>query len=211
VPTSEHDPSDTLRPATPAGYEPPRQFRYSLVALLGLVAVLLPVAAVVFGGVLWYAQGAALGSVFPVEETATSVTVTLTPGAAVACVGAVVAVTVAHELVHGLVYRWYGYRVSYGVAPQLGAFYAATFHQFQRRDHNVVAGIAPLVVLDTLLLPLLFAPVPLVALAAFVALLFNTAGAAGDLYLVAALLRTPSGSLMYDSDIRHSYLFSPES
>ncbi|WP_137684693.1 DUF3267 domain-containing protein [Haloarcula mannanilytica] len=212
MPTSAHDPADTLRPATPAGYQSPQPFRYSLLVLLGLVAVLLPVAAVVFGGLLWYAQGTALDAVFSVEETATSITFTLGSGlVAVACVGAIVAVTILHELVHGLVYRWFGYRVSYGVAPQLGAFYAATFHQFQERNHNIIVGIAPLVVLDALLLPLLFAPVPLLAFAAFVALLFNTAGAAGDLYLVVTLLRTPAGSLMYDSDIRHSYLFAPES
>jgi len=211
MPTSEYEPAETLRPAAPAGYQPPQPFRYSLAVLLGLVIMLVPVAAVVFGGLLWYAQGSALDAVFSVEETATSVTVTLTSGlVAVACVGAVVVVTVLHELVHGLVYRWYGYRVSYGVAPQLGAFYAATFHQFQARNHNLIVGIAPLVLLNGLLLPVLFVPVPLLAFAAFLALLFNTAGAAGDLYLVATLLRTPAGSLMYDSDIRHSYIFYPE-
>ncbi|EMA05555.1 Putative zincin peptidase [Haloarcula vallismortis] len=211
MPTSEYAPTDTLQPATPVGYQPPQPFRYSLVVLLGLVVVLLPVAAVVFGWLLWYAQGPALDAVFSVDETATSVTFTFASGlVAVACVGAIGIVTVLHELVHGLVYRWYGYRVSYGVAPQLGAFYAATFHQFQARNHNLIVGIAPVVALNAVLLPVLFVPSPLVAFAAFVALLFNTAGAAGDLYLVAMLLRTPAGSLMYDSDIRHSYIFYPE-
>jgi len=97
---------------------------------------------------------------------------------------------VLHELTHGLVYRYLGYQVSYGVAPQLGAFYAAAFHQFQQRSDNLVVGIAPLVVLNVLLLPLLFVPIPLLAFAAFIALLFNTAGAAGDLYLVAVLPKT---------------------
>lgn len=212
MPSSDHDPADTLLPATPAGYQSPQPFQYSLVVLLGLVMVLLPVATVVFGGLLWGAQGTALDAVFSIEETATEITFTLTSGlVAVTFVGAIVAVTVLHELVHGLVYHWLGYDVSYGVAPQLGAFYAAAFHQFQQRSHNIIVGIAPLVVLDAVLLPMLFIPIPQLAFAAFLALLFNTAGAAGDLYLVATLLRTPAGSLMYDSDIRHSYVFYPES
>jgi hypothetical protein len=212
MPTSEYDPPDTLRPATPAGYEEPRPFRYSLIALIGIVAVLVPIAAVGFGVVLWYAQGTALETIFQFEETATSISFTVRSGSvAVAFVGAIVVITVLHELTHGLVYRSLGYEVSYGIAPQLGAFYAATFHQFQQRKDNLLVGLAPLVVLNVLLLPLLFVPIPLLAFAAFVALLFNTAGAAGDLYLVAVLLRAPSGSLMYDSDIRHSYIFTPES
>jgi hypothetical protein len=90
------------------------------------------------------------------------------------------------------------------VSPRLGALYAGTFHQFRKRNHTTIVGIAPLAVLDLLPLRLLFVPVPLLAFAAFVALLFNTAGAAGDLYLVATLLRTPAGSLMSERifDIR---------
>ena len=42
-----------------------------------------------------------------------------------------------------------------------------------------------------------------------VAVLF-AAGAAGDLYLAAALLRMPADALMYDSDARHCYVFYPE-
>lgn len=119
-----------------------------------------------------------------------------------------VAITILHELVHGLVYRARGYRVSYGFVLQLGAFYAAS-HQFQDREDDLVAAAAPLVVLDLLPVPLLFVPIPAVALAAFVALLFDTAGAAGDLYLVVRLLRMPDGTLLYDSDARHSYVFYP--
>jgi hypothetical protein len=211
MPTSDYTPADTLRPATPAGYQSPRPFRYPPLVILGLVSVLVPVAAVVFGGILWYAQGTALDAVFSVDETATGITFTLASGlVAVTCIGTIVAATVLHELVHGLAYRWFGYDVSYGVAPQLGAFYVAAFHQFQERTHNIIVGIAPLVVLDALLLPVLFVPLPILAFAAFLALLFNTAGAAGDLYSVATLLRTPAGSLTYDSDIRHSYIFCPE-
>ena len=40
--------------------------------------------------------------------------------------------------------------------------------------------------------------------------MFNTAGAAGDLYLVAKLLAMTEGSLLYDSDIRHMCVFYPD-
>jgi hypothetical protein len=212
MPTSEYAPSDTLSPATPVGYQDALQFRYSLIVLIGIVSVLIPVAVAGFGAVLWYAQGTALETIFRFEETATSISFTVQSGSvAVAFVGAIAVITVLHELTHGLVYRRLGYQVSYGVAPQLGAFYAAAFHQFQQRKDNLLVGLAPLVVLNLVLMPLLFVPQPLLAFAAFVALLFNTAGAAGDLYFIAVLLRAPSGTLMYDSDIRHSYIFHPES
>lgn len=211
MPTSEYEPADTLVPATPAGYRDPVPFSYSLPVLLAVVLVVTPVAAAGFGGVLWYAQGPELDALFAVEETATSISFSIESGrVAVAVVGAIAGVTVLHELVHGAVYRRLGYRVSYGVAPQLGAFYAATFHQFQRRNHNLVVGLAPLVALNAVLLPLLFVPIPLVAFGAFIALVFNTAGAAGDLYLAISLLRMPADALMYDSDARHCYVFYPE-
>jgi hypothetical protein len=211
VPTSEYDPSDTLTPAPPEGYANPTTLRYPLSILLGIVLVVTPIATLLFGRVLWFAQGpAALGAVFEFRETATSVGVTVRSSVvAVAFVGATVVVTILHELLHGLVYEMRGYRVSYGVAPQLGAFYAAAFHQFQRRDDNIVVGIAPLLVIDLLLVPILFVPNPALAFAAFVGLVFNTAGAAGDLYLVARLLRMPPNALLYDSDARHSYVYYP--
>ncbi|MBV0924800.1 DUF3267 domain-containing protein [Halomicroarcula limicola] len=212
MPSSEFDPADTLRPATPDGYQEPRSFRYPFVVLLGLVLVIVPVSALLFGSLLWYAQGSALEAVFAFEETATSISLTVSSGAVLlASVGAVGLVTILHELVHGLVYRYFDYTVSYGVAPQLGAFYAAAFHQYQARNHNIVVGIAPLVVLTLIFCPLLFVPQPVVAVAACIALVFNTAGAAGDVYLVTRLLRLPAGSLLYDSDIRHSYIYYPES
>lgn len=213
MPTSEYGPSATLTPEAPAGYATPTEFRYSLPVLLGIVLVVLPMAALVFGSVLWYAQGPeVLDTIFEFEETPTSITFTIRSSVvAIAFVGSIAAVTVLHELVHGEVYRFLGYRVSYGFAPQLGAFYACPFHQFQKRNDNLLVGIAPLLVLDVLLVPLLFVASPVVAFVAFVGLLFNTAGAAGDLYFIAHLLRMPTGTLLYDSDIRHSYVFSPKS
>lgn len=189
---------------------PPREYRYPLPILRGPVVVITPASAVGFGIVPWYAQGPALETVFAVEETATAISFTVQSSqVAVAFVGANGVVTVVHELVHGLVYRWPGYRVSYGIAPQLGAFYAAALHQFQRRNDDPLVGFAPLVVLDALLLPMLFVPVPVVAFAAYVALPFDTAGAAGDRCLAGSLLRMPTDTLTYDSDAIESYPIPP--
>lgn len=209
---SEHDPDATLLPETPPGYADPVEFRYPFVVLVGTVAVLTVGSMVVFGRLLYVAQGAdALSAVFTVEETGDSVAFTTDLGVvALALVFGVVAVTALHEFVHGLAYRLLGYDVSYGVIVGMGAFYAAAFHQFQRRDDNLLVGAAPLVVVDVVLLAALFAPNPTVAFVAFVGLLFNTAGAAGDVYFLVALLRMPADALLYDSDARHSYVFYPE-
>jgi hypothetical protein len=209
VPTSQYDPSATLTPDPPEGYGPPEEFHYSLPVMLGVILLLLGPALLVFGTLLWYGQGsAALADFFGVtvaDDAGFEATVPIAVGGVF--VAAVAVVTVLHELVHGLAFRLKGYQVSYGAAPQLGAFYAAAFHQFQARNDVVLVGVAPLLVLDALLIPLLFVPVPAVAFFAFVALLFNTLGAAGDLYLLARLARMPAETLLYDSDIRHSYVF----
>ncbi|NHN40770.1 DUF3267 domain-containing protein [Halorubellus sp. JP-L1] len=206
---SEHDPDATLLPETPPGYADPVEFRYPLVGLVALVAALTVFSLALFGWLLYVAQGPdALAAAVAIEETADSVTFTTDLGVlALALLFGVGAVTALHEFVHGLAYRLLGYEVSYGVLVGMGAFYAAAFHQFQRRDHNLLVGAAPLVVIDAILVAALFVPNPTVAFVAFVGLLFNTTGAAGDLYLVATLLRMPGDVLLYDSDARHSYVF----
>lgn len=212
MPESEYDPDDALVPATPDGYRDPTTFDYSLPALtvVGLVLTVLSIFA--FGAALEFAQGSAVyDALFVFEELPDGGFVaTLRAGLVLGIAAAVVVTVVAHELVHGLVYRRFGYDVSYGIAPSLGAAYAGAFHQFQRPDEVRYVAIAPLLALDALFLVLLFVPVPLVAFAAFVGLVFNTAGAAGDLYLFAYLLRLPEGTLLYDGDMRHSYVFEPE-
>ena len=208
VPASPYDPDDSRAPDAPDGYRDPVAFSYSLPAIVAIAAVLLGAGWFGFGGLLWAIQAPGiLDSLFEIREDATSVTFVLRTGTLAAFVATVALVTAAHELVHGLVYRRYGYRVRYGVAPHLGAFYAGVFHQFQTRQDTLHVLVAPLVLLDAVLLPLLF--VPLVAFGAFVGLLFNTAGAAGDAYALVTILRMPPGTLLYHSDIRHSYAFYP--
>lgn len=213
MPESKYAPDDALVPETPPGYRDPTTFDYSLSALTAVGTALTGVGIFAFGAVLDFAQGAAVyEALFVFEELPDGGFVaTLRAGLALGVFVAVVVVTVvAHELVHGLVYRRFGYRVEYGIAPSLGAAYAGAFHQFQRPDEVKYVAVAPLLVLDLMFLVLLFVPVPLVAFAAFLGLVFNTAGAAGDLYMLAYVLRLPEGTLLYDSDMRHSYVFEPE-
>ncbi|MDS0299556.1 DUF3267 domain-containing protein [Halogeometricum sp. S1BR25-6] len=214
MPESEYDPDDALVPSTPAGYRDPTTFDYSMPALAVVGTALTVLGIFAFGAVLDFAQGSDVyDALFVFEELPDGGFVaTLRAGLVFGITVAVVVVTVvAHELVHGIVYRRFGYDVSYGLVPSLGAAYAGAFHQFQRSEHVRYVGVAPLLVLDALFLILLFVPVPFVAFAAFVGLVFNTAGAAGDLYLLWFLSQLPEGTLLYDSDMRHSYVFKPAS
>ena len=210
MPTSEHDLDDTLLPETPDGYAPPVEFRYSMSAVVALVAVLTPAALVASVSMLRIGQGDALPALFGYEATADGFSISVPVVVTVVFVVTVAVVTALHELVHGIVLRFQGYDVSYGVVPRMGAFYAAAFHQFQHRDETRLVAIAPLLVLDVLLVPLVFVPIPMLAFAAFVGFLVNTAGSAGDLYVAWRLQRYPPGTLVYDADIRHMYVFVPE-
>jgi hypothetical protein len=100
-------------------------------------------------------------------------------------------------------------RLSCGVASQLGASYTAVFHQFGTRRDNLVAALAPLVVVDLVLLALLAVPVPLAAFAAGFGLVINTARAAGDLYFAARILRLPAVSLLFDDAVRYTSVPRP--
>jgi hypothetical protein len=211
LPDSEYAPSDALVPATPDGYRDPYPFEYPLAILLLGSVVLLPMATFLFGGVLWTVQGPAVFEALAVvTETPTGFTVvvdmTLVVGMAVLALGTTV---VVHELVHGIVFGRYDYRVSYGAMPQIGAFYATPFHQFVAREHVFPVALAPLLAISLVGLPLLAVPVPLFAFFVFLLLVINAIGASGDLYIVAYLLRRPEGTLLYDSDVRHSYVFEP--
>jgi hypothetical protein len=191
-------------PAPPDGYRSPEPFEYpTLVLLVGAVLLGFPTI-VGFGALFAAAQGpGTFEYLFDVTDTAEGFSFTLSlwrtvvPGLLT-----LVCVVVAHEAVHGLVYRIRGYEVSYGVAPHVGAFYAAAFDQFQRRN-------APLVVLDAVAIPLLFVPLPTLAFAAYVTLVVNTTAAVGDLYLLSRLRRMPVETLLYDRDVRHMYVYYP--
>jgi|SRR5579859_4771224 len=116
---------------------------------------------------------------------------------------------VIHELLHALVYRCLGYRVSFGVSAALMAAYAAAFGQWQRRDHNILVALAPVLILTPLAIVCMALPQPALQRLGFWVALFNTAGSVGDFYLAWRLLRLPHGSLLYDADPQHMYIVMP--
>jgi hypothetical protein len=186
-------------PPPPAGYRPAERFRYPKVALqVAAIAVLLlatPLLLILTG----FLQGRAGGITF-VASVGDFALVVLT----------VVVTVVVHELVHGLAYQLFGYRVTYGASWQLMAAYAGAFGQWQRRNHNIIVALAPLLALNVLMLPLLASASSTLVLVGFAAILFNTGGAVGDIYLTWRLLRLPPASLLYDADPQTMLIYLPE-
>jgi hypothetical protein len=119
-------------------------------------------------------------------------------------------VAVFHELLHGLVFQRYGYDVNYGVYWRFGAVYAAVFHQFHSREHNLRVGIAPLAIITVIFLPLLAVPHPVVATVAVFVLVLNTAGSVGDIYALWRFYRMPRGTVFYDINMDNMYVFEPK-
>lgn len=179
--------------------------------LFVVVAAVLVAAAGAFGALLWTLQGPAVVHEFVVVASSADALAVTVDAARLGLVllAAVVVVTAVHELVHGVAYRLLGYDVTYGTALHLGAFYVAAFDQFQTRRDSLLVALAPLVTLTLAVVPLLAAPAPRVAAAAYVAVVFNAAGSAGDLYLAWRLLQDPPGTLYYDADARRSWVYEP--
>ncbi len=107
-------------------------------------------------------------------------------------------IIVIHEAIHGLAFMFWGGKPHYG-AKLPYAFYCGARNQIFRRNHYLVVGLAPLVVITlfgivcTLLAPTLSSYVILAWIA-------NFSGAAGDVVVVAKLLRLPSTVLVEDTE-----------
>lgn len=196
---------------TPDGYDDPYLFEYSTILLLLLS---LPLGLFAFGGfgwILWEIQGPKVFStVFNVTETEDVITVALDVGSVIIpFIVALLVVVVVHELIHGAVMYYYAKDVTYGVNLMMGAFYTAAFGQFQEIEELVPIAIAPLVVITLVGTPLLFIPVPTIALTVYFVLTINATGAVGDVFVIWQLRQLPKGTLMYDADLRHWYVFEP--
>jgi hypothetical protein len=112
---------------------------------------------------------------------------------------ALVLVVVLHELVHGIAMRIFKARPKYGVMWSKMMFYATSpGFAFPRRAYLSVA-LAPLISLSLLavLAILLLAGTPWVLLIALAATL-NAAGAIGDLWISAVVLRYPAHAYVMD-------------
>jgi hypothetical protein len=124
-------------------------------------------------------------------------------------VATVLVVIFIHEWLHGITYQILGYRVKYGFNWKLFAAYACAYNQFQQRKHNLIVAWIPLIVINVISLPLLASSSHWHSLVGFAALLFNTSGAVGDLYLIYTLLRLPERTLLYDIDSETMLVYEP--
>jgi Putative zincin peptidase len=104
-----------------------------------------------------------------------------------------------HEGVHALVYRAFGGRPRFGAGVHnfVPYAYVGCPGQWFSRNQFVVVALAPLIVLDLVGLLLLgSAPIAATVLALMV---FNTAGAVGDLWTTAVVLQRPAWIRFQDS------------
>jgi hypothetical protein len=187
-------------PRAPAGYQPAVRFQYpkvklqvaALVVLLGITPLLLLLASLL--------QRKSVGKVIADLYRTSDLAIVIVT---------VLAAVVIHELIHGFAYRLLGYRITYGVSLRLFAAYAAALGQWQKRDHNVIAALAPLTALTAIFVPMLAVPNRIAVLVGLGALLMNTAGAVGDVYLVCRLMRWPRATLLYDVDEKTMLVYVP--
>lgn len=106
---------------------------------------------------------------------------------------------IVHELLHGLAIRFFGGKPAYGFVWKGLMFYAtAAGHAFERNDYIGVA-LAPLALGSLVGAFLLALPLPetlvwIIALCAAI----NAAGAVGDLWITAVVLRFPKSAYVVD-------------
>jgi Putative zincin peptidase len=102
-----------------------------------------------------------------------------------------------HEAVHGLAFLLWGGRPYFGTKLPF-ALYCGAKDQLFRRNHYLVVGLAPLVVL-TLAAIVLTLLVPGLASYALFGTVGNFSGAAGDVWVAWRLRRQPPGTLIQDT------------
>ena len=116
-------------------------------------------------------------------------------------VGVVVVLVITlggHEALHGLAIRLYGHRPRFGIALSKGVMYATTDNALFPRNQFIAVALAPLVVMTLLgMVLMIFMPD---ALGYYVGLMIalNAAGAIGDLWMTAVVMRYPANTLVRD-------------
>jgi len=105
-------------------------------------------------------------------------------------VGVIVTI-ILHEAVRGISMRLFGANPIFGLDWKLGAAYATAPGYLFTRNQFILVALMPLVVLTLIfLLALVFVPMNW-RLVGVLALTFNVAGPAGDLWMTRVLLPTP--------------------
>ena len=103
-----------------------------------------------------------------------------------------------HEVVHGLAFTLWGGKPYFGTKLPL-ALYCGAKNQLFHRDHYLVVGLAPLVLIT--LAGIIFTLLaPSAASYTLFATIGNISGAAGDLMVTLRLLRQPRSILVEDTE-----------
>jgi len=105
---------------------------------------------------------------------------------------AIIVTVIVHELAHGALMRFYGARPTFGAIPSRLVVYAtAPGHAF-RRSQYVAIALAPLAVISLIALMLInLLPGSTLLIPVVICAALNVAGAAGDLWMTALVLRYP--------------------
>jgi hypothetical protein len=103
-----------------------------------------------------------------------------------------------HEAIHGLAFLFWGGKPHFGAKLPV-ALYCGAKQQLFRRDHYLVIGLAPLVIITVagIIVTLL---APDLATYCLLAIAGNISGAAGDLLAVQRLRRLPAHTLIEDTE-----------
>lgn len=103
-----------------------------------------------------------------------------------------------HEGIHALAFAFWGGRPYFGAKLPLALFCGAK-NQIFRRNHYLVVGLAPLVIITVagIIFTLLS---PVLAVYTLLGTIGNFSGAAGDLWVALKLLRQPRDVLVEDTD-----------
>jgi hypothetical protein len=183
-------PSSMAAVAPPAGYIPEHVVRYPALAVnLASVAIL----CIITPLLIWLTSVLQAMTVHAFALPLTLEDLLLGWSAMIVTVG-------VHEAIHVVIIRVFGYHASCGFTWRQLAAYAGAFGQWQLRRHALLITLAPLVVITAVAIPFLGAPQRSLVVVGFSALLANTSGVAGDLYVTWQLLRLPRQALIYDVD-----------
>lgn len=188
---SERSDRGVRLPTPPPGYRRPRPLRQSMPLLLL--------------GSLILTTGALVGSLvlFSMFDTSKDVGVIQAPFWLMVLFG-LVFTAVCHEGIHGLVYRYFGYEVAYGLTN--GGFYTAAPSQIHTREESIWVAAAPLLILTLVGLLFVSAPSNSVGYVGVTVLVLNTSGSVADLEQLWRLIVLPTGTLVCDADATYIYL-----
>ncbi len=103
-----------------------------------------------------------------------------------------------HEIIHGLAFAFWGGKPHFGAKLPF-ALYCGAKQQLFRRNHYLIIGLAPLVVIT--LAGILFTLLaPGLAVYTLLATAGNISGAAGDVLVAQRVLRLPQDALIEDTE-----------